>query len=119
MTLASRLILIAMTAQLNFSDVLAKQPAIFDDRVHLDFIDDTFMEIQYPIDTKYSFHWQRDSEIFRVDTAPHHKNIATYPRHMHEGAEDNVIEDMITSLDNSLEENVKKVLAYVRSRLAD
>jgi Family of unknown function (DUF6516) len=43
--------------------------------------------------SKYSFHWQSpNGELYkRWDNAAHHKNISTYPYHIHEGAEDNIL----------------------------
>ncbi len=42
---------------------------------------------------KYSFHWQRadGSLIRRWDNAPHHREISTFPDHLHEGSEENVL----------------------------
>lgn len=36
---------------------------------------------------KYSFHWQRKdgTPICRWDNAPHHRDLATFPHHLHEG----------------------------------
>lgn len=36
---------------------------------------------------KYSFHWQRSdgTPICRWDNAPHHRDVATFPDHLHEG----------------------------------
>ena len=36
---------------------------------------------------KYSFHWQRrdGTPIYRWDNAPHHREIDTFPHHLHEG----------------------------------
>ncbi|MFH1774033.1 MAG: DUF6516 family protein [Methanobacteriota archaeon] len=35
---------------------------------------------------KYSFHWQKwDKMIIRWDNAPHHKEVSTFPYHMHKG----------------------------------
>jgi len=41
---------------------------------------------------KYSYHWQSpDGEIQkRWDNAPHHREIESYPHHIHDGREDNV-----------------------------
>ena len=41
---------------------------------------------------KYSFHWQRDdgSLIFRWDNAPHHREISSFPDHLHASDETNV-----------------------------
>jgi Family of unknown function (DUF6516) len=43
--------------------------------------------------TKYRFHWQStDGQLRkRWDNAPHHSEIATYPHHIHDGAEENVL----------------------------
>ncbi|MFQ6119880.1 MAG: DUF6516 family protein [Methanosarcinales archaeon] len=111
----NRLIVIARTAQTYFSEILSAEPQIFDDKVRLLFIDDSFMDIRYPMNSKYSFHWRSASNMFRVDTAPHHKNVSTYPRHIHIG--DLVIADTLTSFDNTIEDNVKNVLNYVRRNL--
>ena len=42
---------------------------------------------------KYSFHWQSASGalICRWDNAPHHAEISTFPHHMHELDESNVL----------------------------
>ena len=36
---------------------------------------------------KYSFHWQlkNGTPICRWDNAPHHREVATFPHHLHEG----------------------------------
>ncbi len=112
-----RLIIIAQCAQEHFSEILSEMPIIFSDKVRLVFIDGSFMDIRYPVDSKYSFHWQRDNEMIRIDTAPHHRRLSTYPRHMHIGKEDDVVEDTVTEIDNTMEENVACVLGFVRNKL--
>jgi hypothetical protein len=46
------------------------------------------------IATKYRFHWQnKDGKLLkRWDNAPHHPEINTFPHHVHDGCEDNVID---------------------------
>ncbi|MEI6285017.1 MAG: DUF6516 family protein [Bacillota bacterium] len=41
---------------------------------------------------KYSYHWQSPAGEIRKrwDNAPHHREIETYPHHLHDGSEDNV-----------------------------
>ena len=112
-----RLIIIAQCAQEHFSEILSEMPIIFSDKVKLIFVDGSYMDIRYPVDSKYSFHWQRKDGIIRIDTAPHHRQLSTYPRHMHTGKEDDVIEDAVTEIDNTMEENVSYVLGFVRSKL--
>ncbi len=62
---------------------------------------------------KYSFHWQLEDKIIRIDTAPHHRLVSTYPRHMHIGMEENVVEDSVTEIGNTVAENVKCVRSKV------
>ena len=43
--------------------------------------------------SKYSYHWQRQngSLICRWDNAPHHPEISTFPHHIHDSDETNVL----------------------------
>lgn len=112
-----RLIIIARCAEECFPDIMSEAPIIYSDKVRLFFTDKTYMDVRYPVDSKYSFHWQLDDEIVRIDTAPHHRQISTYPRHIHIGNEKNVIEDEVTELGNTIEENVHAVLKFVRNTM--
>lgn len=42
---------------------------------------------------KYSFHWQRaDGTLLkRWDNAPHHPELSSFPHHIHDGREENVV----------------------------
>ena len=112
-----RLFIVAQCAQEHFSEILKEAPIIFSDKVRLVFVDGSYMDIRYPVDSKYSFHWQREDEMIRIDTAPHHRQLSTFPRHIHIGKEENVVEDSITEMDNTIEENVMCVLGFVRNKL--
>ena len=43
--------------------------------------------------TKYRHHWQNQEGflIKRWDNAPHHPQVASFPHHLHDGSEDNVV----------------------------
>jgi hypothetical protein len=43
--------------------------------------------------TKYRYHWQdgKGHLLKRWDNAPHHPTIETFPDHLHDGAEDQVV----------------------------
>lgn len=43
--------------------------------------------------SKYSFHWQnaKGQLLKRWDNAAHHPDVTTYPHHIHDGAESNVL----------------------------
>ena len=119
MTIFERLSKFASIAEDEFRDILKEQPIILNDRVQFIFLDDSIMAVRYPVENKYSFHWQRGAQIYRINTAPHHKDIPTFPRHIHNGTEDNVIEDGITDITNTPEQNLRNVLKWVREKLIE
>jgi len=64
-------------------------------------IDQTFVDIWYSADGEYSFHWEQSmirNSIYRHDNAPHGKwsHILTFPRHCHDGVQDNVVESHLS-----------------------
>jgi len=87
------------------------------DRIRLILIDGSLIEVRYPRAEKFSFHWQRDDRIYRIDTAPHHKGIRTYPRHIHFSSEDNVIDDYVLGEYVSPEENFRRFMGWVNELL--
>ena len=115
--LRERLLSLAAVASSEFKDILRQEPSIFRDRVRLHFIDGSFMDVRYPVDYDYSFHWQRGRELYRINTAPDHPEIETFPRHLHAGSEENIMPDTITSLNNPPEENLRAVLKWVREKI--
>lgn len=60
---------------------------------------------------KYSFHWQRGdgTPICRWDNAPHHREVGTFPHHLHEG------ENGVAQAHTSIE--VFAVLEVIEKRL--
>ncbi|WP_199249052.1 DUF6516 family protein [[Phormidium] sp. ETS-05] len=55
--------------------------------------------------TKYSFHWQNaDGQLRkRWDNAAHHQEISTYPHHIHDGTEENVMPHQPVNAEDILE----------------
>jgi len=96
-----------------FSDIII-DVELHADRIRLILLDNSWIDIRYPVENKFSFHWQRGEKIYRIDTAPHHRNIRTFPRHIHFGSENNVIEDSVTEGSKPPEENFRKFLLWVR-----
>ena len=99
-----------------YSDVVA-DATLYPDRLKLILVDGSWIEVRYPVEHKFSFHWQRGERVYRIDTAPHHREVRTYPRHIHLGSEDNVVEDFVTERATSPEENFRKFMAWVRENL--
>ncbi len=99
-----------------FSDIVM-DAELYADRVRLILIDGSWIEVRYPVEDKFSFHWQRGDKIYRIDTAPHHKGMRSFPRHIHFGSEDNVIEDDVSEENVSPEENFKRFMEWVKGLL--
>lgn len=69
------------------------------------------LQIIYPTDEEYMFAWEQEGDTLRIDTAPLHKELSTFPNHFHRGNELNA--DAVTSIKNRPEENLKKVLEFI------
>jgi len=70
-------------------------------RYRLTLINDGLLELTERVEvqaeeivvTKYRHHWQNQEGflIKRWDNAPHHPQVASFPHHLHDGSEDNVV----------------------------
>ncbi|MHA1722063.1 MAG: toxin-antitoxin system TumE family protein [Candidatus Baldrarchaeia archaeon] len=96
-----------------FSHVIISDPVIIRRKLRILLDDGSFVEIRYTTVREYSLHWQKGSRIIRIDTAPHHRNLKSFSRHIHFKSEDHVIEDNITDLKSSPIENAKKFLKFI------
>jgi len=103
-------------AREDFSDIIVDRE-FHADRVRLKLMDGSWIDVRYPVEDKFSFHWQRGEKIFRIDTAPHYKGISTFPRHIHFGSEDNVIADYVLEENVPPEENFRRFMSWVRELL--
>ena len=65
-------------------------------KLRLYLLDNSFVDV-WISKSKYSYHWQRSNLIFRHDNALHEKwkFIKTFPKHFHNGSEENVKESYI------------------------
>lgn len=72
------------------------------------FLPEGFVDI-FVSSEKYSFHWQREGKIIRFDNSPHHRNLETFPDHMHKG--ENVSETVLNS--EAIEEKLIETLKFI------
>ena len=84
--------------------------------------DESFIDIWFSLKLKgrYNYHWERkliDGLIFRHDNAPHlrWKDIATFPKHFHDGSEDIVVSSHIS---DSPESGLREFLSFALNRIA-
>ena len=96
----------------------SKRTLILRDRARLLFINESFTNIRHPANHECSFHWRRAKEVYRINTAPDRPEIKTFPRHIRAGREEDVKPDTITSLDNPPEENLRRILKWIRKNSA-
>ena len=62
--------------------------------------DGSYLDIWLSPSGKYSYHWEQrhiNNKLYRHDNAPHPKwsHIKTYPKHYHNGSQENVQESFI------------------------
>lgn len=88
-------------------------------RIYL--LDGSFVDVWCSLKGDYSFHWERrfvNGSLYRHDNAPHARwrHIPTFPKHFHNGREDNVESSFIS---DSPGEALRDFLDFVRGRLAE
>ena len=86
--------------------------------MRLRLVDQSFLDIRLTARGDYSYHWEHrmvDGGIHRWDNAPHYQHIVTYPHHLHNGEETNVV---ASSLPFALaDEALEYILAFVATCL--
>lgn len=68
-------------------------------KLRFHFNDHTYMDIWLSETGKYSYHWEQRARrglIHRHDNAPDHPEIDTFPKHFHDGDEQNVAPSYLT-----------------------
>ena len=89
-------------------------------KLRLDIVDGSLLDVFISASGRYSYHWERRlipaDDLYRHDNAPHEKwrYVITFPKHFHNGSEDNVIESHIS---DAPEEAIHEVLTFVRRKL--
>lgn len=80
-------------------------------RIHL--TDESYLDIWFSrrIPDRYAYHWEHrhvDGELHRHDNRPHEhlKHLASFPKHFHEGDDENVKESTLPNY--SLTERISK-----------
>jgi len=87
-------------------------------KLRLQIRDDTFVDIWLsPDQHRYAYHWEQRAVrglIHRHDNAPDHPEISTFPKHFHNGSEDQIEASTISSNPQTA---VRDFLTFVRRRL--
>ncbi|MDI6769629.1 MAG: DUF6516 family protein [Anaerolineales bacterium] len=112
-------------AEREFGDVvtncqLSHRRAAIPLKLRLEVRDGTYIYVWVnPSSERYSFHWEQRAVrgmIHRHDNAPDHMEISTFPKHFHNGSEDNVLPSTIP---DEPQEALRDFLAFVRQKLSE
>ena len=107
-------------AEVEFADIVAEVITADVNELRVILMDGSFVDVWFSLKLagRYSFHWERraiDGKIYRHDNAPHKRwqSVATFPRHFHNGSENNVSESHISPVP---EDALRQFLVFVRDR---
>jgi hypothetical protein len=105
-----------------FSDIVVDAQLRFTssgsiERLRIFLKDESFVDVWLSRSGKYSYHWEHRrirGLIHRHNNAPHSrwKEIKTFPKHFHDGSEDNVKESTIS---DDPREAISEFLNFIRS----
>ncbi|MGC9444913.1 MAG: toxin-antitoxin system TumE family protein [Candidatus Methanospirareceae archaeon] len=90
-------------------------------KLRLRLVDNTFVDVWISPTGKYSYHWEQGEVrglIFRHNNAPHKRweYIKTFPKHFHNGSEDNVVESHIC---DDYDEALREFLSFIRGKVRE
>ena len=96
----------------NYGEHLLDAPEVSHDAILVRFTSGLSVECRFANKDEYSVAWQWQNKLFRIDTAPVHSDLDTFPNHLH--LHDGVaISDPLTHPGRSPWENLKAVLEKV------
>lgn len=108
---------LAFIALREFPDVVVGSEVV-EGKLRIFIIDDGFIDIWFSERKKgvYAYHWERrmvDGTIYRHDNLPDReaRPLSTFPKHFHEGAEENIRESHIN---DDPEQAIRQFLTFVR-----
>lgn len=93
-----------------FGERLASAPRITHDALILDLDNGVSLEVRAASPSEYAFTWQASELTLRIDTAPMHPQLATFPHHLHD-RHGSPCADPLTDPGRPLWENVHAVVA--------
>ena len=92
-----------------FGPFILEGPEIFYDGVKVKLKNGFTLTVIYPRDREYLFSWCAGDRKERIDTAPVHNGLKTFPNHYHTSRGE-VKEDPLTAPSRPPEENLRQVM---------
>ncbi|WP_051460248.1 DUF6516 family protein [Pseudogulbenkiania sp. MAI-1] len=93
----------------DYGETLAGDIILYQDAISLELLNGTLLEIKAASNSEYSFIWKYQGHVLRLDTAPLHPDLSTYPHHLHD-SDGMVRPDPITTPGQPLRQNVRLLL---------
>ncbi len=96
----------------HYGERLAGIPVVAQDALTANFDNGLQIELRFASPEEYSIRWQVGDEVFGIDTAPLHRELATFPNHLH-AAGGRLLADPLTQPGRAPWDNVQSVLEAV------
>ena len=93
----------------HYAGQLEQEPQLRQDALQLHFDSCLVMELRYPNSQEYSLQWLWGDVELRIDTAPLHTDLSTYPNHFHD-ADANLRPDPVTIPGRAPWDNVRELI---------
>ncbi len=93
----------------HYGEKLSDTPKHHHDALTVALVNDVVLEIRMLSAEEYSFQWQVGEKHLRIDTAPLHPELSTFPNHLHHTG-DELKPDPCTRPGDAPWSNVKRVL---------
>lgn len=95
-----------------FGERLTANPQLAHDALTLVFDGGVTVQARFAGDEEYSIEWRRGERRFRIDTAPLHRGLTSYPNHFHD-ADGGLHADHLTRPGAAPWDNLRVVLEMV------
>jgi len=96
----------------DFGEHLADSPKLAQDALLVQFVNGLEMELRFAGPEEYAIHWQWQGKRYAIDTAPLHRDLETFPNHLHK-PDGTVAADTLTTPGSEPWDNVKALVAHL------
>ena len=93
----------------HYADRLQAPVQLAQDALTLRLTNDVVIEVRFASEQEYAVSWQWGDARLKIDTAPLHPDLATFPNHLHD-ADDTLRADPITQPGRSAWENMRDII---------
>lgn len=110
-------------AEIEYADIVDYVESV-GRKLRINLKDETYIDIFYSVrstEQRYGYHWERalkDGKVYRHDNIPDGMwaNISTFPKHFHNGAEEQVEESYLSDVP---EMAIREFLEFVRLKIRE